>query len=91
MNGRWKKNGIEIELFKRGYDNFRFDRMIPSGLSWLKGVKVKRVVGRAHSMIERGKKIPIEITLHNGTYRKAPHQPNNKIFGYTDHRRTKSL
>ena len=24
------------------------------------GVKVKRVVGRAHSMIERGKKIPIQ-------------------------------
>ena len=32
MNGRWKKSGIEIELFKRGHDNFRFDRMIPSGL-----------------------------------------------------------
>ena len=31
MNRRWKKNGIEIELFKRGHDNFRFDRMIPSG------------------------------------------------------------
>ena len=52
MNGRWKKNGIEIELFKRGHDNFRFDRMIPSGSSWLMGVKVKRVIGRAHSMIE---------------------------------------
>ena len=21
MNGRWKKNGIEIELFKRGHNN----------------------------------------------------------------------
>ena len=30
MNGRWKKNGIEIELFKRGHGNFRFDRLIPS-------------------------------------------------------------
>ena len=35
MNRRWKKNGIEIELFKRGHDNFRFDGMIPSGSSWL--------------------------------------------------------
>ena len=52
MNGRWKKNGIEIEMFERGHDNFRFDRMIPSGSSWLMGVKVKRVIGRAHSMIE---------------------------------------
>ena len=30
INGRWKKNGIEIESFIRVYDNFRFDRMIPS-------------------------------------------------------------
>ena len=52
MNGRWKKNGIEIELFKRGHNNFRIDRMIPSGSFWLMGVKVKRVIGRAHSMIE---------------------------------------
>ena len=57
MNGRWKRNGIEIELFKKGHDNFRFDRMISSGSSWLMGVKVKRIVGRAHSMIEKGKKI----------------------------------
>ena len=57
MNGRWKRNGIEIELFKKGHDNFRFDRMIPSGSSWLMGVKMKRIVGRAHSMIEKGKKI----------------------------------
>ena len=26
MNGRW----YEIELFKKGHDNFRFDRMTPS-------------------------------------------------------------
>ena len=58
MNGRWKKNCIEIELFKRGHDIFRFDRMIPSGSSWLMGVKVKRVIGRVHSMIEHGRKIP---------------------------------
>ena len=60
MNGRWKKNGIEIEPFERGNGNFSFDRMIPSGSSWLMGVKVKRVVGRAHSMIEKGRKIPIQ-------------------------------
>ena len=72
MNGRWKKNGIEIELFKRGHENFRFDRMIPSGSSWLMGVKVKRIDGRAHSMIEQGKKIPIEklsyIMGHTGKH-----------------------
>ena len=59
MNGRWRKNGIELEEFKRGHDSFRFDRMIPSGSFWLMGVKVKRVIGRAHSMIEHGKKTPI--------------------------------
>ena len=31
MNGRWKRNGIEIELFLKGHGIFRFDRMIPSG------------------------------------------------------------
>ena len=51
---------IEIELFKRGHDNFKFDRIIPSGSSWLMGVKVKRVIGRAHSTIKNGKKIPIQ-------------------------------
>ena len=60
MNGRWKINGTEIELFKKGHKNFRFYRMIPSGSSWLMGIKVKRIVGRAHSMIEKGKKIPIQ-------------------------------
>ena len=60
MNGRWKKNGIEIELFKRGQDNFRFDRMLPSGSFWLMVVKVKIVVGRDHSMIELGRNIPIQ-------------------------------
>ena len=60
MNGRWKKNGIEIELFKREHDNFRCDRMIPLGSSWLMGVKVRRIVGRAHSWIEKGKKILIQ-------------------------------
>ena len=34
--------------------------MIPSGSSWLMGVKVKRIEGRAHSMIEKGKKISIQ-------------------------------
>ena len=58
MNGRWKRNGIELELFKQRHDIFRFDRMIPAGSSWLMGVKVKRIVGKAHSMIEKGKKVP---------------------------------
>ena len=60
MNGGWEKNGIEIELFKRGHDNFSFGRMIPSVSSWLMGVKVRRVVRRGHSMIEKGKKPPIQ-------------------------------
>ena len=60
MNGKWKNNGIEIELFKKGHDNFRFDRMIPSGTSWLMGVKVKIVIGRAPSMIEQGRKVLIQ-------------------------------
>ena len=88
MNGRWKNNGIEIELFIRGLDNFRFDRMIPSRSSSLMGVKVNRVFGRDPSMIEQGRKNPIQklhyVVGHTG---KTPHKPNNKIFGYTNNRK----
>ena len=41
MTGRSKKHGIEIELLKNGHESFFFNRMIPSGSSWLLGVKVK--------------------------------------------------
>ena len=44
MNGRWKRNGIEIESFKKGHDNFRFDRMIPSASSWVMGLKEKELL-----------------------------------------------
>ena len=91
MNGRWKKNGIEIELFNRGYDNFRFDRMIPSGSSWLMGVKVKRVVGRAHSMIERGKITIQKLHYMMGHTGKHLINPTTKYFGYSEHRKTKSM
>ena len=34
MNGRWKKGGLIIELFKTTRASMKFDRMIPSGSSW---------------------------------------------------------
>ena len=43
MNGRWKEGGLMIELFKTGRASMNFDRMIPSGSSWLMGIKVHRV------------------------------------------------
>ena len=38
MNGRWKEGGLIIELFKTTRASMKFDRMIPSGSSWLMGV-----------------------------------------------------
>ena len=35
MNGRWKERGLMIELFKTTRAWMKFDRMIPSGSSWL--------------------------------------------------------
>ena len=35
MNGRWKEGGLMIELFKTTRASMKFDRMIPSGSSWL--------------------------------------------------------
>ena len=40
MNGRWKERGLVIELFKTTRASMKFDRMIPSGSSWLMGIKV---------------------------------------------------
>ena len=52
MNGRWKKGGLIIELFMTTRASMKFDRMIPSGSSWLMGVKVQRVMDQVHSEIE---------------------------------------
>ena len=55
MNGRWKEGGLVIELFKTTRASMKFDRMIPSGSSWLMGIKVQRVLDHAHSAMEPGK------------------------------------
>ena len=57
MNGRWKEGGLVIELFKTTRVSMKFDRMIPSGSSWLMGIKVQRVLDHAHSAMEPGKTI----------------------------------
>ena len=46
MNGRWKEGGRVIELFKTTRASMKFDRMIPSGSSWLMGIKTQRLVGQ---------------------------------------------
>ena len=72
MNGRWKEGGLVIELFKTTRASMKFDRMIPSGSSWLMGIKVQRVLDHAHSAIEPGKIISIskfhQITGHTGEH-----------------------
>ena len=72
MNGRWKEGGLMIELFKSTRASMKFDRMIPSGSSWLMGIKTQRLVGQAHAVIEPGKSIPIwkfhQMTGHTGEH-----------------------
>ena len=72
MNGRWKEGGLMIELFKTTSASMNFDRMIPSGSSWLMGIKTQRLVGQAHAVIEPGKSIPIwkfhQMTGHTGEH-----------------------
>ena len=43
MNGRWKEGGLMIELFMATRASMKFDRMIPSGPSWLMGIRLQRV------------------------------------------------
>ena len=63
MNGRWKEGGLMIELFKPTRASMKFDRMIPSGSSWLMGIKVHRVYDKVHAAMEPGKSI-IATKLH---------------------------
>ena len=48
-----------IELFKTGRASMKFDRMIPSGSSWLMGIKVHRVYDEADAAMEAGKTISV--------------------------------
>ena len=72
MNGRWKEGGLMIKLFKTTKTSMKLDRRIPSGSSWLMGIKTQRLVGQAHAVIEPGKSIPIwkfhQMTGHSGEH-----------------------
>ena len=57
MNGRWMEGGLVLELFKTTRASMKFDRMIPSGLSCLMGIKVQRVLDHTHSAMELAKRI----------------------------------
>ena len=72
MNGRWKEGGLMIELFKTTRASMKFDRMIPSGSSWLMGIKVHRVYDEAHAAMEAGKSISA-MKLHQITGHKGEH------------------
>ena len=72
MNCRWKEGRLTIELFKTTKTSMKFDRMIPSGSSWLMGIMTQRLVGQAHAVIEPGKSILIwkfhQMTGHTGEH-----------------------
>ena len=76
MNGRWKEGGLMIELLKTGRASMKFDRMIPSGSSWLMGIKVHRVYDEAHAAMEAGKSITATklhlMTGHTGEHLLKP-------------------
>ena len=61
-----------IELFKTTRESMKFDIMIPSGLSWLMGIKVQRVFDHAYSVMEPGNTISI-LKLHQFTGHSGEH------------------
>ena len=83
MNGRWEGGGLIIELFKTTRASMKFDRMIPSGSSWLMGDKVQRVMDQVYSVIEPGKRISMlkfhQITRHTGEHLLRPTAKYMKI------------
>ena len=72
-----------IELFKTTSASLKFDRMIPSGSSWLMGIKVKIVLDHVHSGMEPGKIISMskfhQITGHTGEHLLRPTAKYMKI------------
>ena len=76
MNGRWKEGGLVIELFKTTRASMKFDGMIPSGSSWLMGIKVQRVLDYARSAMEPGKIFSMsklhQTTGHTGEHLLRP-------------------
>ena len=70
MADEWKMESLVIELFKTTRASMKFDRMIPSGSSWLMGIKVQRVLDHAQSVMEQGKTISMsklhQIIGHTG-------------------------
>ena len=89
MNGRWKEGGRVIEIFKTTRASMKFDRMIPSGSSWLMGIKVQRVLDHAHSAMEPGNTISLSklhlITGHTGEHILRP------TANYTRHKLSEKL
>ena len=77
------KKEVIIELFKITKSSMTFDRMIPSGSSWLMVIKVQRIVGQPHAVIEPGKKISMwkfhQITGHTGEHLLRPTAKYMKI------------
>ena len=65
-----------IELFKTTRASMNFERMIPSGSSWLMGLRVQRIFDLAHDAMEPGKTIFIskfnQITGHTGEHLLKP-------------------
>ena len=77
MNGRWKEGGPIIELFKTTRVSMKFDGMIPSGSSWLMGIRVQRVFNQAHAAMEPGKIIFIS-KFHEMTYSNLHETQSNR-------------
>ena len=76
MNGRWKEGGLMIELFKTTRASMKFDRMIPSGSSWLMRIKVHRVYDEANAAMEAELH---QITGHTGEHHLKPTANNMKL------------
>ena len=58
MNGRWKEGGLIIESFKTTRASMKLDRMIPSGSSWLMGVKVQKVMDQHTQQMNQERRFP---------------------------------
>ena len=76
----YQKKKRSLNLNRRATRDYitsmKFDRMIPSGSSWLMGIKVHRVYNEAHAAMEAGKSISATklhlMTGHTGEHLLKP-------------------
>ena len=91
MNGRWKEGGLMIEFFKTARASMKFDRMIPSGSSWLMGLRYTEYMMSTCSNGSRKIYHCKETSSNDRTHRRTSFETYSKLHETQAGRKTTTL